>query len=186
MNNKLILPATILFAILILLITWIRVEMTNQQVSLWMILLLSFASCLLLVILSELFLWRRLKRRIDDCFEHIDKEISRHNNECPVCKEHLISACIKNEEPIRRNDTFRRSFQSSNPSFILRLRKLIPGITPTEEMLCMLVKMALNNKEIANRMSISQGSLHTMRYRFKQKLPLSEGEQMDDWIRNLE
>lgn len=59
MNNKLILPATILFAILILLITWIRVEMTNQLVPLWMILLLSFTSCLLLVILSELFCYQQ-------------------------------------------------------------------------------------------------------------------------------
>jgi hypothetical protein len=66
------------------------------------------------------------------------------------------------------------------------LRERVPGITPAEETLCMLIKMNLSNREIADKMSISIGSLHTTRYRLKQKMPPEAAKGMDEWVRAIE
>ena len=61
-----------------------------------------------------------------------------------------------------------------------------PADTPAEETLCMLIKMNLSNREIADKMSISIGSLHTTRYRLKQKMPPEAAKGMDEWVRAIE
>ena len=48
------------------------------------------------------------------------------------------------------------------------------------------IKMSLSNREIADKMSISIGSLHTTRYRLKQKMPPEAAKGMDDWVRAIE
>ena len=70
--------------------------------------------------------------------------------------------------------------------FLPTLRERVPGITPAEETLCMLIKMNLSNREIADKMSISIGSLHTTRYRLKQKMPPEAAKGMDEWVRAIE
>ena len=72
------------------------------------------------------------------------------------------------------------------PGFLPTLRERVPGITPAEETLCMLIKMNLSNREIADKMSISIGSLHTTRYRLKQKMPPEAAKGMDEWVRAIE
>ena len=86
--------------------------------------------------------------------------------------------------PSRRS--FHRSFRASYPGFLPTLRERVPGITPAEETLCMLIKMNLSNREIADKMSISIGSLHTTRYRLKQKMPPEAAKGMDEWVRAIE
>lgn len=142
--------------------------------------------CIAFVLVADILFWQLLTRKIDDHFNTLHELLDRHSRECPAKKEQLIASCMATEEAEKKGDAFRRSFTATNPAFLLRLRELVPGITPAEEMLCMLIKMNLNSKEIADRMSISSGSLHTTRYRFKRKLPLPEGVTMDDWIRQLE
>ena len=91
--------------------------------------------------------------------------------------------------PSRRsggNGSFHRSFRASYPGFLPTLRERVPGITPAEETLCMLIKMNLSNREIADKMSISIGSLHTTRYRLKQKMPPEAAKGMDEWVRAIE
>ena len=82
--------------------------------------------------------------------------------------------------------SFHRSFRASYPGFLPTLRERVPGITPAEETLCMLIKMNLSNREIADKMSISIGSLHTTRYRLKQKMPPEAAKGMDEWVRAIE
>ena len=90
-------------------------------------------------------------------------------------------------DPERKgNGSFHRSFRASYPGFLPTLRERVPGITPAEETLCMLIKMNLSNREIADKMSISIGSLHTTRYRLKQKMPPEAAKGMDDWVRAIE
>ena len=84
------------------------------------------------------------------------------------------------------NGSFHRSFRASYPGFLPTLRERVPGITPAEETLCMLIKMNLSNREIADKMSISIGSLHTTRYRLKQKMPPEAAKGMDEWVRAIE
>ena len=90
-------------------------------------------------------------------------------------------------DPERKgNGSFHRSFRASYPGFLPTLRERVPGITPAEETLCMLIKMNLSNREIADKMSISIGSLHTTRYRLKQKMPPEAAKGMDEWVRAIE
>ena len=89
-------------------------------------------------------------------------------------------------EERKGNGSFHRSFRASYPGFLPTLRERVPGITPAEETLCMLIKMNLSNREIADKMSISIGSLHTTRYRLKQKMPPEAAKGMDEWVRAIE
>lgn len=142
--------------------------------------------CVLFVLAAGCLFWQFLERKVDTRLEELQELLDRHSRECPVKKEQLLAGCLAVEEMEKKGDAFRRTFTATYPAFLLRLRELVPGITPAEELLCMLVKMNLNSREIADRMSISSSSLHTTRYRFKRKSPLPEGMALDDWIRQIE
>lgn len=117
------------------------------------------------------FAWKHLRRRIDERFDVLSEHLERHAAECPIRKEHLLASCLPADPERKGNGSFHRSFRASYPGFLPTLRERVPGITPAEETLCMLIKMNLSNREIADKMSISIGSLHTTRYRLKQKMP---------------
>ena len=127
------------------------------------------------------FAWKHLRRRIDERFD----VLSEHS-ECPIRKEFLLASCLPNDPERKGNEAFHRSFRASYPGFLPTLRERVPGITPAEETLCMLIKMNLSNREIADKMSISIGSLHTTRYRLKQKMPPEGAKGMDEWVRAIE
>ena len=96
------------------------------------------------------------------------------------------ASCLPADPERKGNGSFHRSFRASYPGFLPTLRERVPGITPAEETLCMLIKMNLSNREIADKMSISIGSLHTTRYRLKQKMPPEAAKGMDEWVRAIE
>lgn len=185
MIKKILLSGMIIITILIFLIMWIRVEKGGLYMSGWLVFLASIITCFLLILISDLLLWHHLKQYIETRLESIDELFERHIRGCPVLKEQLLNSCTQYTEDSNKNEVFRRSYLAQNPKLIIQLRELAPSVTPTEELLCMYINMGLNNKEIADRLSISQGSLHTVRYRLKRKLPLQVGEQMDEWIRKL-
>lgn len=181
---KLLLGITIPI-VLILLYIGTELQITDFQAPWWLVYLILIITVILQIVITDHFLRHQLTHYINTRLKTFEEKLEHHTQECPVRKEQLLNSCIQNIELGDKHDSFRRSYIARNPSFILSLRKQAPTITPTEELLCMYVDMGLNNKEIAEQMSISQGSLHTFRYRVKRKLPLSEGEQMDDWIRKL-
>ena len=109
------------------------------------------------------FAWKHLRRRIDERFDVLSEHLERHAAECPIRKEHLLASCLPADPERKGNGSFHRSFRASYPGFLPTLRERVPGITPAEETLCMLIKMNLSNREIADKMSISIGSLHTTR-----------------------
>lgn len=129
------------------------------------------------------FAWKHLRRRIDERFDVLSEHLERHAAECPIRKEHLLASCLPADPERKGNGSFHRSFRASYPGFLPTLRERVPGITPAEETLCMLIKMNLSNREIADKMSISIGSLHTTRYRLKQKMPPEAAKGMDEWVR---
>lgn len=182
--TKLLLGITIPILLLFLFIGT-ELQATDFQAPWWLVYLVPIVSVILLILITDHFLWHHLTHYINTRLKTFEEKLEQHTRECPVRKEQLLNTCTQNIEPNDKHDRFRRSYIARNPNFILSLRKRVPDITPTEELLCMYVDMGLNNKEIAEQMSISPGSLHTFRYRIKRKLPLSEGEQMDDWIRKL-
>lgn len=157
-----------------------------------------------LLLCGACWIWirRDLRRRIDEGIakrfgERLDGQsdapsellaglLDRHVAECPLRQESLLASCFPSDAEQKGERSFHRTFQSSYPGFLPELRKRAPGITPMEETLCMLIKMKLSNREIADKMSVSVKSLHTFRYRLKQKI-LPEGvEEMDKWLQAIE
>ena len=102
------------------------------------------------------FAWKHLRRRIDERFDVLSEHLERHAAECPIRKEHLLASCLPADPERKGNGSFHRSFRASYPGFLPTLRERVPGITPAEETLCMLIKMNLSNREIADKMSISE------------------------------
>lgn len=81
---------------------------------------------------------------------------------------------------------FYNTFSREHPRFISRLREMIPGITPGEERLCMMVKLNMTVREVARMLNIDVKSVHTSRARLKRKLLVLTNEiTMDDWIKNI-
>ena len=62
-----------------------------------------------------------------------------------------------------------------------------PGeLSGREHEILKLLAEGYSNREIADKMSISIGSLHTTRYRLKQKMPPEAAKGMDEWVRAIE
>ena len=105
------------------------------------------------------FAWKHLRRRIDERFDVLSEHLERHAAECPIRKEHLLASCLPADPERKGNGSFHRSFRASYPGFLPTLRERVPGITPAEETLCMLIKMNLSNREIAEKLFLSEGSV---------------------------
>ena len=105
------------------------------------------------------FAWKHLRRRIDERFDVLSEHLERHAAECPIRKEHLLASCLPADPERKGNGSFHRSFRASYPGFLPTLRERVPGITPAEETLCMLIKMNLSNREIAEQLFLSEGSV---------------------------
>ncbi len=150
------------------------------------ILMMCALPALLLCGVCWVFAWKRLSRRIDERFDALSEHLERHAAECPMRKEHLLASCLPADAERKGSEAFHRSFRASYPGFLPTLRARVPGITPAEETLCMLIKMNLSNREIAEKMSISIGSLHTARYRLRRKMPPEAAGGMDEWVRAIE
>lgn len=174
--------AMVLLPVSILLLLWGRL----QEMPEWVQMVIAVMICILTVVLTNFLFWQRLIQYINTRLEKFNESLTLHSQECPVKKELLIKNSIAVNDSSNNCETFRRLFQASKPAFLFRLREIIPGITPTEELLCICIKMGLSTNEVASRMSISKNSVHTFRYRFKRKVQLTDNESLDDWINNIE
>lgn len=78
---------------------------------------------------------------------------------------------------------FRKTFNEAHPEFIHYLRRDFPGITPGQEIICMLIYLYKNNAEIALALGISRDSVIKSRYRIRQRFGLSSDADLDTFIR---
>lgn len=80
---------------------------------------------------------------------------------------------------------FRRQFVVVYPTFLMNLRRTYPAVSPSEELLIMLIRMNLTNEEIALTLGIRRGSVNTARSRLRKKLGLPTHESLEDFIRQF-
>lgn len=85
----------------------------------------------------------------------------------------------------QEEEQFRLGFNSLYPTFLHRLREILPTITKGEELFCMLVSLNQTNEEIARTLGISRPSVIKIRYRLRQKIDDPLIENLDEWIRQL-
>lgn len=150
----------------------------------WIVVILSVLFYLLLV--TNYIFWYCLDRKIDVYFQRLMQRLDFYTDSYALTQNTQMAATITSIKEVAGNEELRKSFQDTYPAFILRLRELCPALTEADEFLCMLIKLNLSNKEVIQRLSISQGSLHTTRYRLKRKLAISKEDNLDCWIQQLE
>lgn len=83
-------------------------------------------------------------------------------------------------------NAFQLTFRQQYPGFVRRLRMLAPDLSSGEERLCMMIKLCMSTREVAQTLNIDLKSVHTARARLKRKLPLEGETAMDNWIREIE
>jgi hypothetical protein len=70
-------------------------------------------------------------------------------------------------------------------SFYECLKKHYPHLSKTDRRLCSLIRLKMDNNDIAGLQNICLSSLHTSRYRLRKKLNLAENEDLDAFIQDL-
>jgi DNA-binding CsgD family transcriptional regulator len=80
---------------------------------------------------------------------------------------------------------FRELFEKIYPQFFPQLKKAAAGITPAEMRLAALIKLNLDNKQMASMQGISVSSLRGNKTRLRQKLNISAETDLDELIRQL-
>ncbi len=95
---------------------------------------------------------------------------------------HLKKAIVQNINSEKDWKLFKHYFDFLNPSFFNTLKEQFPSLTTYDVRLAALIKLNLNNLEIATVLNISSGSVKTARYRLKKKLKLSQSDDLDRFI----
>ncbi|RYF86087.1 MAG: hypothetical protein EON98_04720 [Chitinophagaceae bacterium] len=80
---------------------------------------------------------------------------------------------------------FRTLFEKTHPAFFTNLKALAPAITQSEMRLAALIKLNLDNKQMASMQGISVSSLRGNKTRLRQKLSLSPEKDLDELIKSL-
>ena len=80
---------------------------------------------------------------------------------------------------------FKNEYIKSDPDFLPGLKKLLPNVTSTEIMLCMMIRRNMSNREMSDSMGISVKSVFKLRYRLRCKVGLATGDSLDEWVKNI-
>lgn len=80
---------------------------------------------------------------------------------------------------------FRERFALLYPGFLSALRERIPTITPSEEILSMLIILEQSTEQMVDILCIARGSVNMARHRLRQKMGLQKEESLDDVIKGL-
>ncbi|WP_431129808.1 tetratricopeptide repeat protein [Flagellimonas flava] len=82
-------------------------------------------------------------------------------------------------------EVFKSYFSEVHQDFETQLKTLSNKVTDKELRLASYVKMGLNNNEIANILNVLPTSIHTSKYRLKQKLNIDKDLDFDGFIKSL-
>lgn len=82
-------------------------------------------------------------------------------------------------------EDFNMRFVEVNGDFYDCLREKHPNLTSTEQKHCALIRLNLDNNEMAQILNISLQSVHTSRYRIRKKIGLAHGESLSNYIGSL-
>lgn len=80
---------------------------------------------------------------------------------------------------------FRECFSGMYPKFISALRARVSGLTPREELLCMLIVLGQTTTQIVDILCINHASVNVMRYRIRQKMGLPKEVSLEDELKSL-
>jgi tetratricopeptide (TPR) repeat protein/DNA-binding CsgD family transcriptional regulator len=82
-------------------------------------------------------------------------------------------------------ETFERQFQQVHSDFLYRLSERFPLLSPTELKVCMLLRVNLSSKEIADILCISARTVDTHRTRIRKKIGLPIQANLSSYLSSL-
>ena len=83
-------------------------------------------------------------------------------------------------------ENFKMHFDKVHPHFFKKLKRLCNDLTGENLKMCAYIKIGMTNKQIAQLLQVVPTSIITNRYRLKKKLQLSDEEDLENFIRNLQ
>lgn len=107
--------------------------------------------------------------------QHLDKEGERVYSQLQS-----LLRLVKNED--KDWEEFARLFEQVHPSFWQQLNEMPNPLTEKEKRLCALIKVNMQNREIAAVLGISPDSVKTSRYRLRKKLNLDGENDLNQFL----
>jgi ligand-binding sensor domain-containing protein/DNA-binding CsgD family transcriptional regulator len=98
----------------------------------------------------------------------------------------MIKALSEDEQIDQEWDHFAKHFDKVHSDFVIVLKNKHPEISPSELKLCAYLRMNLSSKEIAQLLNISVRGVEISRYRLRKKLNLATGENLFDYLIQLQ
>ena len=119
--------------------------------------------------------------------EALSKELSSRQD--VVSKQKAISDIrVKISTELFNSDKeaeFRRSFTAVYPDYLPSLHQLSADITPTDELIAMLLLLELSNNEIALTLGISKNGVNKARSRMRQRLGLKSEIVLEEFLKGV-
>lgn len=122
------------------------------------------------------------------------QELNRKNEELRNELEQLdartgLQEIINNLSPrlltTEEEQDFRRQFGLIHPAFLSLLRKVCPGLTRSEELLAMLIRLQLTTDEIAFALGNNRASVHTSRSRLRKKMEIQKDISLEEYLKDF-
>jgi ligand-binding sensor domain-containing protein/DNA-binding CsgD family transcriptional regulator len=98
----------------------------------------------------------------------------------------MIKTLSEDEQIDQEWDHFAKHFDKVHSDFVVVLKNKHPEISPGELKLCAYLRMNLSSKEIAQLLNISVRGVEISRYRLRKKLNLASGENLFDYLIQLQ
>lgn len=83
-------------------------------------------------------------------------------------------------------DFFKIQFEKVHPDFFTRLKNLCPSVTEGELRICSYIRIGMENKHIAQMLSLQPDSIKKTRYRIRKKLNIEPETSLEDYLRKTE
>jgi DNA-binding CsgD family transcriptional regulator len=117
---------------------------------------------------------RRLKRieNLDD--KKLHKEL--------LLLTHELDSAIDNQSQL---SLMQDNIDKINAEFENKLRKLLPKISINQVKLCSLIKIGMDNQQIAQMLNRSDSTIRTNKSRLREKLKLKSVKELEQFIQNL-
>ena len=117
--------------------------------------------------------------------ESFANEMRRISSEMPKNLRVKLMHGINRMEEYREQDqweNFEQSFSRQYNGFIEQLLQKYPSLSPIEVKICMLIRVGLTNREIADTLHLADNTVRTYRTRMRKKLNLTENDDLNEYI----
>ena len=111
------------------------------------------------------------------------KEMEFRGN-IPAKEEKQIQKTIENHlRTANEWEYFKLHFENVHPDFFAKLKHLFPLLSENDLRLCAYIRIGMENKQIAQMLSVQPNTIKTSRYRLRKKLNLTGESSLEDFMR---